>query len=90
MGDFNARVGRRVEDSSDFGAYSSNIVGPWSLKYDLVPNLNGGLLLDVASEFGLRMFSLTTHVRTLSVGLGDTRNIEHVLCLITYSFRLPT
>ena len=55
MGDFNARVGRRVHVSdSNFGAEPSNTVGPWSLKTDIVPNANGSLLLDIASENQLR------------------------------------
>ena len=55
MGDFNARVGRRISDTNgDFGVAPSNIVGPWSLKGDITPNVNGALLLDIASENGLR------------------------------------
>ena len=57
LGDFNARVGRRITDTSgdhDHGIAASDTVGPWSLKGDLTPNVNGALLLDIASENGLR------------------------------------
>ena len=60
LGDFNARVGRRLCDADvDFGAEPSDTVGPWSLKSDIVPNLNGSLLLDIASENRLR--HVTSH-----------------------------
>ena len=58
LGDFNARVGRRVSEADcDFGAEPSDTVGPWSLKNDVVPNANGSLLLDIASENRLRHVS---------------------------------
>lgn len=51
MGDLNARVGRKVCDEDiEFGAEPCDTVGPWSLKNDIVPNANGDLLLDIASE----------------------------------------
>ena len=49
MGDLNARVGRRIADPN-FGSQPSETVGPWSLKNDIVPNENGALLLDIATE----------------------------------------
>ncbi len=58
MGDFNARVGRKIsETDDDYGAIPSNTVGPWSLKGDITPNANGSLLIDIASENGLRHVS---------------------------------
>ena len=56
MGDFNARLGRQIDDG-DYGAVPSNTIGPWSLKGDLTPNVNGSLLIDIASENGLRHVS---------------------------------
>ena len=47
LGDFNARVGRRLRASdADFGAEIPNTIGPWSLKADNMPNPNGALLLN--------------------------------------------
>ena len=58
MGDFNARVGHKIcETNCDYGAVPSNTVGPWSLKGDITPNANGSLLIDIASENGLRHVS---------------------------------
>lgn len=59
MGDFNARVGRQMIDdpNGNYGAVPSNTIGPWSLKGDLTPNANGSLLIDIASEKGLRHVS---------------------------------
>lgn len=54
MGDLNARVGRRADPDSDFDIQPSDTIGPWSLKGDIVPNENGALLLDIASENHLR------------------------------------
>ena len=60
LGDFNARVGRRTNVAdSNFGAESSNTVGPFSLKNDITANANGSLLLDIASESCLR--HVTSH-----------------------------
>ena len=53
LGDFNARVGRRPNDTTP-GVEPSNTVGRWSLKNDITPNENGTLLLNVASEHNLR------------------------------------
>jgi len=53
LGDFNARVGRRTPDQNS-GVQPSITVGPCSLKGDIVPNENGALLLDIASDFNLR------------------------------------
>ncbi len=42
LGDFNARVGRRLSGDSDvFDSVPSKTVGPWSLKNDITPNANG-------------------------------------------------
>ena len=58
LGDFNARVGRRLSADSDaFGSVPSKTVGPWSLKNDLTPNANGSMLLHVASSYNLRHVS---------------------------------
>ena len=58
MGDFNARVGRNANvTNDDYGTVPSNTIGPWSLKSDITPNANGSLLIDVASEKGLRHVS---------------------------------
>ena len=58
FGDFNARVGRSLNNTdSEFGAEHCDTIGPWSLKGDLVPNLNGSVLLDIVSENNLRHVS---------------------------------
>ena len=50
LGDFNACIGRKLCSSdSAFGGLPSNIVGPYSRKNDITTNLNGLLLLHVAS-----------------------------------------
>ena len=55
LGDYNARVGRRLGHSdSAFGGLPTSTVGPYSLKNDLTPNANGSLLLSVASNHRLR------------------------------------
>ena len=41
MGDFNAHVGRNINDSiDDYGVVNSNTIGPYSPKDDLTPNAN--------------------------------------------------
>ena len=55
LGDFNARVGRRLPESdSNFGAAIQNTVGPYSLKGDIVPNTNGEFLINSTSPKNLR------------------------------------
>ena len=54
LGDLNARVGRRPISSLDCDVQPPNIIGPCSLKSDTVPNENGALLLDIASDNHLR------------------------------------
>lgn len=60
MGDFKALMGRKISDiDAQYGAVASNTIGPWSLKVDVTPNANGALLIDVASQNGLR--HVTSH-----------------------------
>ena len=54
LGDLNARVGRRVTPDLDCDIPPPNTIGPWSLKGDIVPNENGALLINVASDNKLR------------------------------------
>ena len=54
MGDLNARVGRCVVPDPDFDVEPSYTIGPWSLKGDIIPNENGALLVDIASDNHLR------------------------------------
>ena len=55
LGDFNARVGRKLRASdANFGAAIQNTIGPWSLKGDTMPNANGQLLLNSTSQHNLR------------------------------------
>ena len=94
LGDFNARVGRRVNATdSDFGAESSNTVGSFSLKNDITPNANGSLLLDIASENCLRHvtshFSCTDskrwswrHPLILLVQFSITYSLQQLKCVL--------
>ena len=55
LGDFNARVGRRINSANNtFGGLHSNVVGPWSLKNDITPNDNGSAILNIARTNNLR------------------------------------
>ena len=54
LGDLNARVGRRPVSDLSCEIQPSNVVGPCSLKGDLVPNENGALLLNIAKDNNLR------------------------------------
>ena len=65
MGDFNARVGRRTGYDVNFETIEIffSTVGPWSLKGDIVPNANGSLLIDIASEKNLRHLSSHFSIR---------------------------
>ena len=55
LGDFNARVGRRIlAHDNTFGGLPTVNVGPWSLKNDISPNDNGSALLNIASTNNLR------------------------------------
>jgi len=54
LGDLNARVGRCAAPDPDFDVDPSYTIGPWSLKGDTIPNENGALLVDIASDNNLR------------------------------------
>ena len=70
FGDFNAIVGSSLHNTdSDFGAEHCDTIDPWSLKGDLVPNLNGWVLLDIVSENNLRHVDSLRLSRLQAMGL---------------------
>ena len=52
--DLNARVGRRATPDPIIDIQPHDTIGPCSLKGDIVPNENGALLIDIASDNNLR------------------------------------